>query len=997
MPVEFLTAEQEAKYGQFTDEPTSEQLAKYFLLDDYDKFFIFRHKGDHNHLGIALQLCTVRFLGTFLSNPTLVPNSVLNYISCQLKIDKEKLDRYQKTESRWDHTREICNIYGYYDFNAQPQHWKLIRWLYTRAWLGSERPIILFNIATSKCVEQRMLLPGVTTLARLIAQISERASLHFFKKIASIPNPSELEKLNELLKSDIKTHQTKLDNLRHPPTTISSNGMIKALLRLQEIRSLGANNWAISGIPLGKIRKLAHYIAVARAQTINRMPENKRNAYLVAFAIIFTSTAQDDVINIFDKLLSELFKRTNSKGDKNKLRSSKTLSSSIRKILKAFEVLLDDNTLDENVRTTIFSQVPKDELTKAFHKVDSLTKSLEQKISFNELFQNYSNVRKFIPKLLEMVEFQTSLSGKTAIEAWLFLKKQEGRKHKKYYKNPPLAGISSDWKEVTVKNNTNTVYACGYTFWGFELMQKAIKNHDVIGSEIYNDPSAQLLQGESWASVKSQVIATSRWSTCAVDSINSLEKELDEAFKYTTSRLSENQFVRFETFSEKERIVLTPLERRDETSSYKLLHNRIQSLLPTTDLPILVLEINKWTNFLKCFTHISGRNSRVSDLDISLCAVLVAKACNIGFEPVVQSGIAALEYDRLTWVEQNYFRKETLDLARANLVEFHSKLPLTQKWGQGDVSSADGMRVIVPVKSSNSGYNSKYFGAKKGITYYDYISDQFSEINATLISGTIKDSLYLLQCVLGQQTVLQPKEIMTDTAGYSDIIFGLFGLLEYQFSPRLANIGDSTFWRIDKSADYEQLNNLSRNKINTNIINDNWDDILRVMGSLKLGSVNPTNLIQMLQRGGKPTMLGRAIREVGRIYKTLYLLVYIDDETYRRKILTQLNKGEGRHSLIRAISYGKRGELHQPYREGQEEQLGALGLLVNSIVLWNTRYMTAAIDTLSELGMAVDDEDVIHLSPLGYEHINIVGRYSFYLPKEIERGQLRPLKSLNKN
>jgi len=94
MPVEFLTAEQEAKYGQFTDEPTSEQLAKYLLIDDYDKFFIFHHKGDHNHLGIALQLCTVWFLGTFLSNPTLVPNSVLNYVSCQLKIDKEKLDRY---------------------------------------------------------------------------------------------------------------------------------------------------------------------------------------------------------------------------------------------------------------------------------------------------------------------------------------------------------------------------------------------------------------------------------------------------------------------------------------------------------------------------------------------------------------------------------------------------------------------------------------------------------------------------------------------------------------------------------------------------------------------------------------------------------------------------------------------------------------------------------------------------------------------------------------
>jgi hypothetical protein len=149
----------------------------------------------------------------------------------------------------------------------------------------------------------------------------------------------------------------------------------------------------------------------------------------------------------------------------------------MRKMLKAFEVLLDEGTLDVNVRSTIFSQVPKDELTKAFHKVDSLTKSLEQKISFSELFQNYSNIRKFLPKLLEMIEFKSSLSGQTVIETWKFLKKQESRKQKKYYINPPLTGISSDWQEVTVKKTTDKVYACGYTFWVLELMQKAIKNH----------------------------------------------------------------------------------------------------------------------------------------------------------------------------------------------------------------------------------------------------------------------------------------------------------------------------------------------------------------------------------------------------------------------------------------------------------------------------------------------------------------------------------------
>jgi TnpA family transposase len=163
------------------------------------------------------------------------------------------------------------------------------------------------------------------------------------------------------------------------------------------------------------------------------------------------------------------------------------------------------------------------------------------------------------------------------------------------------------------------------------------------------------------------------------------------------------------------------------------------------------------------------------------------------------------------------------------------------------------------------------------------------------------------------------------------------------------------------------------------------------MGSLKLGTVNPTNLIRMLQRGGKPSILGRAITEFGRIYKTLYQLTYIDDPVYRRAILTQLNKGESRNSLTDAVNYGKKGEIHQPYKEGQQEQLGILGLLVNAIVHWNTRYMELAIDTLQESGMSIDIEDVKHLSPICWEHINILGRYSFVLTKEIEQGHLRSL------
>jgi TnpA family transposase len=223
----------------------------------------------------------------------------------------------------------------------------------------------------------------------------------------------------------------------------------------------------------------------------------------------------------------------------------------------------------------------------------------------------------------------------------------------------------------------------------------------------------------------------------------------------------------------------------------------------------------------------------------------------------------------------------------------------------------------------------------------------------------------------------------------------LFWLLGYQFSPRLADVGEARFWRLDTNADYGVLDKLARQRVKTQLIEYNWDDLLRVAGSLKLGTVSAQEIMRALQLGKKPSTLAKAIGELGRVAKTLYLLNYVDDEAYRRRLLTQLNRGEGRHSLSRAIFYGRRGEVRQRYREGQEEQLSALGLVVNVLVLWNTYYMNTALNHLRTQGTPVKVEDIARLSPLAYSHINMLGRYHFNLPSELLDGGMRSLRDLN--
>lgn len=241
--------------------------------------------------------------------------------------------------------------------------------------------------------------------------------------------------------------------------------------------------------------------------------------------------------------------------------------------------------------------------------------------------------------------------------------------------------------------------------------------------------------------------------------------------------------------------------------------------MPHGELPDIVLEVAQRTSFLNEFTHISEANSRARDLHVSLCAVLIAEACNIGLSLVINPSVPALTRDRLTWVQQNYLRPDTLSRANARLVEAQSYLWLAQQWGGGEVASADGLRFVVPIRTVYAGPNTEYFPKNtRGITLYNLMSNQYTGLNGIVVTGTLRDSLVLVSLLLGQQTTLQPTEIMTDTGAYSDVIFGLLWLLGYQFSPRISDIGGARFWRVDKGADYGPLNSLATHTVNTALI-----------------------------------------------------------------------------------------------------------------------------------------------------------------------------------
>jgi TnpA family transposase len=830
----------------------------------------------------------------------------------------------------------------------------------------------------------------VTVLERQVARLRNQVQERLWKALGRGVSPAVQERLLALLTVPAQGPHSLLDRLRKGPFRRSAPELVRALHRVDTVRALGLPVEVSPRIPPGRIQALARFAMAAKVSAIERLPDARRLATLVAFALMLEAVAIDDALDLLDILITEIFSDATKAGEQARLRTLKDLDRAASQLGQACRVVLAPEVPDLALRSTIFATLLREELRTALDHLDRLVRPPED-LYYTELQQSWRRVRWFLPALLKTMNFGATPTGQEIVEAMTDLAKHDGHLANV---QPRLDLVTKSWRKY-VLNHDGGVDKKAYVFCWLDRLRTALRRRDVFATPSlrYADARRGLLSGPVWEASRLTICRSLGHSPSAEATLSVLSEELEDTYRTVAAKLATNPAVRIETKDGKDELVLSGIEKLEEPPSLVRLRHAVKARLPHVDLPEILLEIAARTDFTAQFTHVSEHGARVEDLPLSVCAVLLAEACNIGLEPLVHNDLRALRRPRLSWVQQNFLREETLTAANACLVAAQNRIPLVQTWGGGEVASADGLRFVVPVQTLHAGPNPKYFGYHRGATYYNLMSDQFTGLNGVVIPGTLRDSLYLLALVLEQETELAPVEIMTDTGAYTDVVFGLFWLLGYRFSPRIADVGGTRYWRMDATADYGALNGIARHRIHTRLIKEHWDDMLRLAGSLKLGVVQATSIMRTLQISDRPTKLAQAVAELGRIAKTIHCLTYLDDETKRRRTLTQLNRGEERHKLARAIFHGKRGELRQRYREGQEDQLGALGLVLNIIVLWNTLYMEAVLHQLQREGFPLHPADVARLSPLLFDHINMLGRYAFLVPDSVRRGELRPLRT----
>ena len=761
VPVEFLSDAEASAYGRFSCAPSRVELERVFFLDDADRALVDRRRGVHNRLGFALQLTTVRSLGLFLADPLDVPQSVVEYLGGQLAIaDLSCVARYtDRRSTRFDHADEIKRVFGLQDFAAADED--LERWVDARAWTTGDGPRAIFDDAAGWLFERRVLLPGVTTLARLVARVSDEATQRLWDTLSELPTSGQRRMLGQLLVVPDGDRVSDLERWRQGPAKPSGKNLEKALARVGEIGQIGLRTLDLDAVvPQRRLVDLARYGMTAKAPRLRRHPRSRRVATLVATVAYLQARSIDDCLELLDLLMvTELLGKAERASKDEKVRQHPRLARASAKLAAAVDVLLDATGDGEEVGleelwALIEAVASRAELRAAVAVISDIVPPPEgddEGATRALLATRIAMVSGFLKTLTGVIDFGSSAEAARVLAAMQQIPDLLRRRREVTAADIDASLVHGSWQRLVFGSPpTGRVEKNAYVFCVLTQFHRYLKRREIFaeGSSRWRDPRAQLLDGEAWENAKGPVLTALSLPESPDDLLREHARTLDAAYRDVAGRLDANTAV---SVDEKGRLHVESLEAMPERPSLIWLRKEVNARLPRVDLPEAILEVMSWhPEFVAAFTAASGGQTRLDDLDVTIAACLTAHALNIGFAAIVKKGVKALERDRISHVNQNYMGTETYIPANLPLIAGQAGIALAQAWGGGLVAGIDGMRFVVPVPSIYARPNRKYFGTKRGVTWLNMLNDQGSGLRGKVVSGTARDSLHMIDVAFSQ-------------------------------------------------------------------------------------------------------------------------------------------------------------------------------------------------------------------------------------------------------
>lgn len=394
--------------------------------------------------------------------------------------------------------------------------------------------------------------------------------------------------------------------------------------------------------------------------------------------------------------------------------------------------------------------------------------------------------------------------------------------------------------------------------------------------------------------------------------------------------------------------------------------------LPAIRITELMQEVDADIGFTETFTHLHT-GAPCKD-QIGMLTVLLAEGLNLGLSKMAEA-TSTHDYFQLSRLSRWHVESDAINQALAMVIEAQARLPMAQFWGGGVTASSDGQ--FFPAARQGEAMNliNAKYGSEPGLKAYTHVSDQFGPFATQNIPATVSEAPYILDGLLMNDAGRKISEQYADTGGFTDQVFAVTALLSYRFIPRIRDLPSTRLHLFDPATAPNELRGLIGGKIREGVIVQNWPGVLRSVATMATGVMPPSQLLKKFAAYPRQHDLAVALREIGRIERTLFIIEWLLDADMQRRAQVGLNKGEAHHALKNALRIGRQGEIRDRTTEGQHYRMAGLNLLAAIIIYWNTKHLGHAVDARQQAGLNCAPDLLAHISPLGWAHILLTGEY----------------------
>lgn len=934
---------------------------------------------DHTRLGFAYQLAFIRMTGRLpRQKPFEANGDLLAYVAQQIGLEEDAaalMERYalrQPTIS--EHTERVKRYLGVRPFLNEDK--ADLRSFIAKEAEHLEQAAGLVAASEEYLRRKKILLPAVSTVRRIVGQERTSTRRRIFARVHSLLSDNLRDALDSLLVVETGSRETSpIQTLKEPPGSASPASLLREIEKLETIGKTGATEVDISWLRNALRKALAHRVRHSSAHRLRELSPDHRYTSLLCFLQETHGDTIDQIVDLHSKVMTQTYRRAKNRLDKQYQRHRRSLVKKLATLNTIGRLVLDLGIPDEALREEVLKEIPLEQL-------ETQVKEAEQWLNergdlFPTVADRFNYFRKFSPSLLEHLRLEPEPSTESSETRALMdsvdvLRALNSARKRQVPDDAPTEFIPKKNRGFVEK--AGSINRAAYECAVLTALRDEIRRGNVAvrGSKRFGKIDHLFMPDSRWTQERQGFFDRAGLPTEGAEGVNHICSLVDETYERFLSDLPTNTYVRLEEggwrFGSDPAESVTPEHRTRLERLNKYLEERIRRVR----LPDLLIQVDNEVQFTRHFLREAPTRSQ--EQVCQAIATVMAYGCNLGPETMARL-TPGVTYSQIKRIADWHLHEDSLRPALADIANAISGLATASAWGQAKTASSDGQRFLFPRKSARRAYSHRM--GDYALEFYSFIADNYAPFYSAPIECTERDAAYVLDGLLYHEADLEIDEQYVDTHGFTEANFTGFAMLGKRFAPRIRGLHRQKIYRTNGNRDYGPLQSMlsrSDRKLHLKWIEEQWDRMGQFFCSMATGYTTASVAMKRIVGFGPKNHLYRAIRELGRAYKTVFVLEYLEQPDLRRRVRRGLLKSEELHALARSVFYGKLGKADWRDFRRQMSTASCLLLIMAAIVYWQIREIERI---LGEIGPGDDvPVDLLnHISPISWENVVLYGEY----------------------